>query len=180
MARVVLSGTLKQLAGGAAEIELEASDVRQLLRADGSSSAWAEEMWADTPAERVVLSPELHARLSGKDGAELVAVVEMPEDGVVRLAGSARPHGPVVVFDRPTKRLLGVHVLCDVASELVPLGQEIIGQHGTIDRFVDLTLAVPTYTLAYKLAAFDGLARLAAARAPVNGHASLGIAAMVP
>ena len=33
LARVVLSGTLKQLAGGASEIELEARDVRQLLRA---------------------------------------------------------------------------------------------------------------------------------------------------
>ena len=32
MARVVLSGTLKQLAGGASEIELDARDVRQLLR----------------------------------------------------------------------------------------------------------------------------------------------------
>ena len=76
--------------------------VRQLLRADGSTSSWAEELWSRTPAERVVLSPELHARLSGKDGAELVAVVEMPDDGVVRLTGSSRPHGPVVVFDRPT------------------------------------------------------------------------------
>ncbi|CAM3875541.1 TrmH family RNA methyltransferase [Nocardioides zeicaulis] len=76
--------------------------VRQLLRAEGSSSEWAEQTWTGTDAERVVLSPELHARLSGKDGSELVAVVEMPEDGVVRLAGSARPHGPVVVFDRPT------------------------------------------------------------------------------
>ena len=35
MARVVLSGTLKQLAGGTAEVELEARDVRQLLRALG-------------------------------------------------------------------------------------------------------------------------------------------------
>ena len=35
MARVVLSGTLKQLAGGAAEIEIEARDVRQLLRTLG-------------------------------------------------------------------------------------------------------------------------------------------------
>jgi sulfur-carrier protein len=35
LARVYLSGTLKQLAGGAAEIEIEASDVRQLLRALG-------------------------------------------------------------------------------------------------------------------------------------------------
>jgi molybdopterin synthase sulfur carrier subunit len=33
LARVVLSGTLKQLAGGESEIEVEASDVRQLLRA---------------------------------------------------------------------------------------------------------------------------------------------------
>ena len=32
MARVLLSGTLKQLAGGASEIEVEARDVRQLLR----------------------------------------------------------------------------------------------------------------------------------------------------
>ena len=33
MARVFLSGTLKQLAGGESEIEVEARDVRQLLRA---------------------------------------------------------------------------------------------------------------------------------------------------
>jgi NAD(P) transhydrogenase len=72
-----------------------------------------------------------------------------------------------LVFERSTRRLLGVHVLCDIASELVPLGQEVISQGGTIDRFVDLTLAVPTYTLAYKLAAFDGLARLAARPAQV-------------
>jgi NAD(P) transhydrogenase len=75
-------------------------------------------------------------------------------DGLVKL-----------VFERATRKLLGVHILCDIASELVPLGQEVISQGGTIDRFVDLTLAVPTYTLAYKLAAFDGLARIAARRA---------------
>ncbi|HTO42898.1 MAG TPA: MoaD/ThiS family protein [Burkholderiales bacterium] len=35
MARVILSGTLRDLAGGDAEVELEARDVRQLLRALG-------------------------------------------------------------------------------------------------------------------------------------------------
>ena len=35
MARVILSGTLKQLAGGASELDLEVRDVRQLLRALG-------------------------------------------------------------------------------------------------------------------------------------------------
>lgn len=82
-----------------------------------------------------------------------------------------------LVFERHTKRLLGVHVLCDVASEIVPLGQEIISRGETIDRFVDLTLAVPTYTLAYKLAAFDGLARLKAAEPfPVELVESAGLA----
>ncbi len=76
--------------------------VRALLRADGASSAWSDGLWSSTDGERVDLSPDLHARLSGKDGAELVAVVEMPDDGVARLADSSRPHGPIVVFDRPT------------------------------------------------------------------------------
>lgn len=35
MARVFLSGTLKQLAGGVSEVDVEARDVRQLLRALG-------------------------------------------------------------------------------------------------------------------------------------------------
>ena len=82
--------------------------VRALLRADGPTSSWADALWTDhdgtnVGGDRVVLSPDLHARLSGKeDGAELVAVVEMPDDGVSRLEGSSRPHGPIVVFDRPT------------------------------------------------------------------------------
>ena len=77
--------------------------VRALLRADGPASDWAEGLWGTTDGERVTLSPELHARLSGKeDGAELVAVVEMPEDGGERLSDAARPHGPIVVLDRPT------------------------------------------------------------------------------
>jgi sulfur-carrier protein len=35
VARVILSGTLKRLAGGASEVVVEARDVRQLLRALG-------------------------------------------------------------------------------------------------------------------------------------------------
>jgi len=77
-----------------------------------------------------------------------------------------------LVFRRDNKQLLGVHVLCDIASELVPLGQEVISQGGTIDRFIELTLAVPTYTLAYKLAAFDGLNRLAATESVAREMAS--------
>jgi molybdopterin converting factor small subunit len=35
MARVILSGTLKQLAGGVERIEIDAHDIRQLIRALG-------------------------------------------------------------------------------------------------------------------------------------------------
>jgi NAD(P) transhydrogenase len=59
-------------------------------------------------------------------------------------------------------RLLGVHILGDIASELIALGQATLYNSGTIDVFNNLTVATPTYTMAYKYAAFDGFKRLAA------------------
>ncbi len=77
--------------------------VRTLLH-DGRSqtSSWADDLWETLDAERFFVAPELLAELGGKEESpELVAVVEMPEDDLERLADRAR-HGPVVVFDRPT------------------------------------------------------------------------------
>ncbi|MGB6977347.1 MAG: FAD-dependent oxidoreductase, partial [Gammaproteobacteria bacterium] len=71
---------------------------------------------------------------------------------------SGHPEGMLkLVFRRDTRRLLGVHVLGDIASELIGLGQATIHCHGKIDLFNQLTFATPTYTMAYKFAAFDGL-----------------------
>ena len=66
-----------------------------------------------------------------------------------------------LVFRRHDRRLLGVHILGDIASELIALGQATIHNSGTIDVFNNLTFATPTYTMAYKYAAFDGLKHLA-------------------
>jgi NAD(P) transhydrogenase len=66
-----------------------------------------------------------------------------------------------LVFRRNDRRLLGVHVLGDIASELIGLGQATIHLGGEIDLFNRLTFATPTYTMAYKFAAFNGLRRLA-------------------
>ncbi len=75
---------------------------------------------------------------------------------------SGHPEGMLkLVFRRDDHRLLGVHALGDIASELIGLGQAIIHSHGDIDLFNQLTFATPTYTMAYKFAAFDGLRRLA-------------------
>ena len=67
-----------------------------------------------------------------------------------------------LVFRRQDRRLLGVHILGDIASELIALGQATLYNSGTIDVFNNLTVATPTYTMAYKYAAFDGFKRLAA------------------
>jgi NAD(P) transhydrogenase len=67
------------------------------------------------------------------------------------------------VFRRHDRRLLGVHIIGDIASELIALGQATLHNSGTIDVFNNLTFATPTYTMAYKYAAFDGFKRLAAA-----------------
>lgn len=81
---------------------------------------------------------------------------------------SGHPEGILkLVFRRDNRRLLGVHVLGDIASELIGLGQATIHEGGEIDLFNRLTFATPTYTMAYKFAAFDGFNRLAAARGGV-------------
>lgn len=75
---------------------------------------------------------------------------------------SGHPEGILkLVFRRDDRRLLGVHILGDIASELIGVGQATIHGGGTIDLFNRLTFATPTYTMAYKFAAFDGFQRLA-------------------
>ena len=37
------------------------------------------------------------------------------------------------------------------------MGQAVLHYGGSIDAFIDLTLNTPTYTMAYKVAAADGL-----------------------
>jgi NAD(P) transhydrogenase len=75
---------------------------------------------------------------------------------------SGFPDGLVkLVFRVPDKTLLGVHIVGELATELVHIGQFVMHDGGTIDRFIDATFAVPTRSEAYKYAAYDGLMRLA-------------------
>ena len=75
---------------------------------------------------------------------------------------SGFPDGLVkLVFRVPDKTLLGVHIVGELASELVHIGQFVMHEGGTIDRFIDAMFAVPTRSESYKYAAYDGLMRLA-------------------
>jgi NAD(P) transhydrogenase len=65
-----------------------------------------------------------------------------------------------LIFQVSDRRLLGVHIVGELASELVHIGQFVLHEGGTIDHFIDATFAVPTRSEAYKYAAYDGLMRL--------------------
>jgi NAD(P) transhydrogenase len=88
-------------------------------------------------------------------------------DAIPRGVISGHTEGMLKLVFRPNDRkLLGVHAISEVAAELVGMGQAVLHYGGTIDAFIDLTLNTPTYTMAYKVAAADGLLQLARSRGP--------------
>jgi NAD(P) transhydrogenase len=59
------------------------------------------------------------------------------------------------------RRLLGVHVIGERASELVHIGQAVIQLGGKIDVFIDMVFNHPTLSESYKYAAYACLGALA-------------------
>jgi NAD(P) transhydrogenase len=68
-----------------------------------------------------------------------------------------------LIFHKEKRTLLGVHCICDIASEIVGIGQMVIRCGGTLNTIANMSMNTPTYAYAYKYAAFDGLRRIAAA-----------------
>ncbi|MGF7233471.1 MAG: Si-specific NAD(P)(+) transhydrogenase [Frankia sp.] len=60
------------------------------------------------------------------------------------------------------RRLLGVHVFGTAATELVHIGQAVMGCGGTIDYLVDNVFNYPTLSEAYKVAALDAMNKMRA------------------
>jgi len=69
-----------------------------------------------------------------------------------------------LIFLRKDRKLVGVHCIGDIASEIVGIGQMVIRCGGTMNTIANMSLNTPTYSYAYKYATFDGLRRLAAPR----------------
>ena len=65
-----------------------------------------------------------------------------------------------LVFQTESLKLLGVHIYGDHATDLIHLGQSIMANNGTIKYFIERVLNYPTYSEAYKIAAFNGLNRV--------------------
>ena len=65
-----------------------------------------------------------------------------------------------LLFHRDTRKVLGVHIIGEGASELVHIGQAVMTLEGTVDYFVQTVFNYPTLAECYKAAAFNGLGRL--------------------
>jgi len=57
-------------------------------------------------------------------------------------------------------KLLGVHIFGTSATELVHIGQAVMGCGGTIEYLVDAVINYPTFSEAYKVAALDVMNKL--------------------
>jgi NAD(P) transhydrogenase len=65
-----------------------------------------------------------------------------------------------LIFHRDTRKVLGVHIIGEGASELVHIGQAVMTLGGTVEYFIDTVFNYPTLAECYKTAAFNGLGRL--------------------
>ncbi len=106
---------------------------------------------------------------------EEVREQEIPyECGVARFRETSRGHimgmdyGVLkIICERDTRKVLGVHIIGEGASELIHIGQAVINLGGTIDYFVDNSFNYPTLAEGYKIAALDVWNRLRSQTADV-------------
>ncbi|MFT3967304.1 MAG: Si-specific NAD(P)(+) transhydrogenase [Sphingobium sp.] len=89
------------------------------------------------------------------------------ECGIARFRETSRghimglDHGMLkMIFSLKTRRLLGVHIIGEGATELVHIGQAVLNLKGTIDYFIENTFNYPTLAEAYKVAALDAWNRM--------------------
>jgi len=65
-----------------------------------------------------------------------------------------------LLFHRETRKLLGIHIIGERATEIIHIGQAVMSTGGTIDYFVNTVFNYPTLSDAYKVAALNGINRL--------------------
>ena len=65
-----------------------------------------------------------------------------------------------LIFNALTGKLVGVHVIGEIASELVHIGMACMQYDGDIDFFIHTVFNYPTLSDVYKYAAYDALGKL--------------------
>ena len=67
-----------------------------------------------------------------------------------------------MIFSIKTRRLLGVHIVGEGATELIHIGQAVMALKGTLDYFLENAFNYPTLAEAYKVAALHAHNRMSA------------------
>jgi NAD(P) transhydrogenase len=83
-----------------------------------------------------------------KDNAR--GLIQGDVDGMIKL-----------IVSRSSRKLLGVHILGDRATELVHIGQAVMALGGTVDVLIQMVFNYPTLAETYKYAAYSALGALA-------------------
>jgi NAD(P) transhydrogenase len=66
-----------------------------------------------------------------------------------------------LIFARGDKKLLGVSIIGESATELIHIGMMVLDHNETIDEFIEQVFNYPTLSETYKYAAYEGLGNLA-------------------
>ncbi len=89
------------------------------------------------------------------------------EAGIARFRETSRGHimglnsgFMKMIFALDSRRLLGVHIVGEGATELIHIGQAVLNLGGGLDYFVENTFNYPTLAEAYKIAALDAYNRM--------------------
>jgi len=89
------------------------------------------------------------------------------EVGVARFRETSRghimgvEHGMLkMLVSLKTRRLLGVQIVGEGATELIHIGQAVMNLKGTVDYFIENTFNYPTLAEAYKIAGLDAFNRM--------------------
>lgn len=89
------------------------------------------------------------------------------EVGVARFRETSRgnimglDHGMLkMLVSLKTRRLLGVQIVGEGATELIHIGQAVMNLKGTVDYFIENTFNYPTLAQAYKTAGLDAFNRM--------------------
>jgi len=107
----------------------------------------------------------------GKTEEELTRDKIPYETGIARFSEIAR--GQIsgddsgmfkMIFGREDKKLLGVHCIGSGATELIHVGQAVIGLGGGLDYFMNTVFNYPTLAECYKVAAFNAANKISYVR----------------
>jgi NAD(P) transhydrogenase len=66
-----------------------------------------------------------------------------------------------IIVHRTSRRVIGVHVIGERATEIIHVGHAVMHLGGTVDAFIEMVFNYPTLSESYKYAAYQALGELA-------------------